>query len=227
MSPARRLLLPAAMTAIMLATLIGLGVWQVQRLAWKTALLARIDQAERASGVPLGADPPAFAKVRVTGTLRADTARYGSEVRTTPTGEAIGAQLVAVLDRDAGPPLVLLTGWVPTGESRYTLPAGRMEFDGYVRAADHPGLFSPRDDARARVFYTLDPATIGPALGVAHPASFALVLLGEARPGAYPQPATRLPRPPNDHLGYAITWFGLAATLLVVFTLYARKALRP
>ena len=227
MRPWRRLLLPATMTAIMLAVLVGLGVWQVRRLAWKTALLDRIDQAERLPGVPLGPDPPAFAKVRVAGRLRRDTGRYGVDVRETPGGEKIGAQLVAVLDRDAGPPLVLLAGWVPTGHSNYTLPAGPALFDGYIRAAEHPGLFSPRDDPAARLFYTLDPAAIGPALGAAGVAPFALVLLGRAVPGVYPQPATQLPRPPNDHLGYAITWFGLAATLLVVFTLYARKALRP
>ena len=122
---------------------------------------------------------------------------------------------------------MLLAGWVPTGDSHYALPSGPTEFDGYIRDADRPGLFSPRDDTKARIFYTLDPATIGPALGAPDVAPFALVLLGRAVPGAYPQPATQLPRPPNDHLGYAITWFGLAATLLVVFSLYARKALRP
>lgn len=215
------------MTAIMLAVLVWLGVWQVQRLAWKTALLARIDQAERQPGIPLTADPPAFTKVRVVGALRPDVGRYGADVRETPAGEVIGAQLLAVLDRDAGPPLVVVAGWVPTGDPHYTLPAGRATFDGYVRAGEHPGLFSPRDDPAARVFYTLDPPTIGAALGAANVAPFALVLLGRDRPGAYPQPATQLPRPPNDHLGYAATWFGLAATLLVVFTLYARKALRP
>ena len=227
MSPARRLVLPAGMTAIMLVLLVGLGLWQMRRLAWKTALLARIDAAERAPGVPLGPDPPAFAKVRVTGTLRPDTGRYGADVRATPTGEALGAQLLAVLDRASAQPLLVVAGWVPTGDSRYTLPNGRTEFDGYVRAADRPGLFSPRDDPKARVFYTLDPAAIGPALGAPQVAPFAVVLLGPARPGVYPEPATQLPRPPNDHLGYAITWFGLALTLLVVFTLYARKALRP
>jgi surfeit locus 1 family protein len=41
----------------------------------------------------------------------------------------------------------------------------------------------------------------------------------------YPAPATAMPRPPNDHLQYAITWFGLAATLLVIFVIHARKVL--
>ena len=215
------------MTVAMLAVLIGLGWWQMHRLAWKTALLASIDHAEQLPGVPLGPSPAAFTKVRVTGILRHDVGRYGVEVRETSHGEVIGAQLVAVLDRDAGPPVLVLAGWVPTGDANYSLPTGRSVFDGYIRAPDHPGLFSARDDASARVFYTLDPASIAPALGAPNAAPFVLVVLGKAQPGVYPQPAEQLPRPPNDHLGYAITWFGLAATLAVVFTLYVRKALRP
>jgi len=44
---------------------------------------------------------------------------------------------------------------------------------------------------------------------------------------AIPEPAHALPRPVDNHLSYALTWFGLAATLLVIFILYARKVLRP
>ena len=40
-------------------------------------------------------------------------------------------------------------------------------------------------------------------------------------------PARTLPRPANNHLSYAITWYGLATGLLVIFALYARKVLRP
>ena len=54
-----------------------------------------------------------------------------------------------------------------------------------------------------------------------------LVALGPAPSQGYPDPAKHLPRPPNDHLQYALTWYGFAATLLVIFFLYARKVLRP
>jgi surfeit locus 1 family protein len=46
-------------------------------------------------------------------------------------------------------------------------------------------------------------------------------------PPATPDPARTLPRPPNNHLTYAITWYGLAIALLVVFALYARKVRTP
>ncbi len=98
--------------------------------------------------------------------------------------------------------------------------------EGYVRPPDTPGLFSARDDPAARRFYTLNPAAIGAALGLQRVARFTLVALGDPRPGVYPDPARHLPRPANNHLVYAITWFGLAASLAAVFATWARTALR-
>ncbi len=69
----------------------------------------------------------------------------------------------------------------------------------------------------ARQFYTLDPKAIGAALGVPDPAPFTLVALGPSTAETYPAPAQHLPRPPNNHLSYAITWYGLAVALVVIF----------
>ncbi len=222
----RRLLWPAVSTVVMLAVLCGLGVWQVRRLHWKTALLARIDAAERAPGVPLPAEPLAFQKVRLSGPLAPAVGRYGVEVRDTPRGAVLGSQVVGVLEPQGKPAVVTLLGWLPDA-APFAPPAGDMTVEGFIRPPVRPGLFSPADDVRGRRFYTLDPAVIGPALGVAVVASFSIARLGPPNPdpGLAPVPAAALPRPPNDHLSYAITWFGLAATLLAVFAAYARKVL--
>ena len=225
----RRLLLPGAMTACMLVLLCALGSWQVHRLAWKTALLADIARAEANPAVPLPAAPPPFIKVRVTGTLRPNLfALYGAEVRDTPTGPGMGGRLIAVLDRTDGPPLLVDRGWVPTTRAAsVATPAGMVTIEGYIREPDHAGLFTVHDDPVARRFFTLDPAAIGAALGLERTAPFLLVALGPRPPELFPEPAHALPRPPNDHLGYALTWYGLALVLLAVFLLYCRKALRP
>jgi surfeit locus 1 family protein len=55
------------------------------------------------------------------------------------------------------------------------------------------------------------------ALGVGPVAPFLLVLLGPDDPGVFPQPAESLPRPPNDHLQYALTWYALGVVMLVMF----------
>ena len=224
----RRLAVPALSSAVMLAVLLGLGTWQVHRLAWKTALLAQIDRAEQLPAVALSPNPQPFAKVSVTGTMRDDlSANYGAEVRDTPQGTRIGAQLLVPLERPGEPPIMVDRGWVPKDLAQGLAPdAGQVTVDGYVRAPDHPGMFSATDNLPMRQFYTLDPATIGAALGLPAVAPFTLVALGPPPPQLYPDPARHLPRPPNDHLSYAITWYGLAATLVVIFAIYARKVIR-
>ena len=226
----RRLLWPALSTLVMLALLLGLGTWQVRRLAWKEAILARIAQAETAPAVPLGAGPLSpFTKVRVTGTLRNDLfALYGAEVRDTRDGPQMGAQLIVPLQRPGdAPPVLVDRGWVPT-QPRQAIdqPAGTVTVEGYVRAPEKPGLLSATDDPAGRRFYSLDPASIGAALGLKRVAPFVLVAMGPIGPGVFPQPAQSLPRPPNNHLSYAITWYGLAAVLAVIFVLWSRKVLR-
>ncbi len=228
-TPLRRLLWPALASLIMVTAMLGLGIWQLQRLAWKQDILARIDRAEGRPAVPLTDNPSPFAKVRVRGSLRnAETAYYGTDVQLTPAGPKLGAWLIVPLDRAEGPPVLINRGWVPLEPQRpISRPPGEVEVDGYIRMPEQPGWFSAADDPATRHFYTLNARTIGAALGLGRVAPFVVVALGQRPPEMFPLPATRLPRPPNDHLNYAITWFGLAFILSVIFVLYARKVLRP
>jgi surfeit locus 1 family protein len=227
LSLARRLAVPALSTAVMLAVLVVLGSWQVRRLHWKQGLLAEIDAAEQAPAVPLPAAPLPFAKVSVSGHLRADlVAHYAAEVRDLPGGAMLGTQLLVPLERAGAPPVLVDLGWVPGQGWLPTLPAGEVSLAGFVRTPEHPAWFSARDDAVARQFYTLDPQAIGAALGLARVAPFTLVVLAPGTPGQYPDPARTLPRPPNNHLQYALTWYSLAAVLVVIFAIYVRKVPR-
>jgi len=214
---------PGVSTLLMLVLLLGLGTWQVERRTWKLGLLAEFARSEASPAVSLGDDPSPFMKVRVEGRFRDDLmATYGADVRDTLTGSVLGEQLLTPLEREAGPPILVDRGWVP-GEQRPRAESGKVAIDGYVRPPDQPGWFSPADDPTKRQFYTLDPARIGAALGLPVVAPFTLVVLG---PPGIPDPARSLPRPPNDHLSYAITWFSLAVILLAVFATYARRTIR-
>ena len=218
-SRARPLLGPALATAAMLAVLISLGVWQLHRLEWKRAILSDIALAEASPPVPLGGHPTPFTKVSAEGSLRTDVhALYGADVR----DDRMGAQLIEPLERPGQDTVLVDRGWVPQGEFGAPPPPGPVV--GYVRMPDAPGMFSASDDLAGRHFYTLDPAKIGAVLGLAHVAPYTLVVLGSGV--GIPAAATTLPRPPNDHLNYALTWFGLAVSLLVVFASYARKTWR-
>jgi surfeit locus 1 family protein len=223
----RPLLWPGVMAATMLAVLLGLGTWQVQRLHWKRGLLAQIARAEAAPAVPMPADPEPFTKVRLTGRLRDDlAASYGAEVRDTSAGPQLGTQLIVPLEREDGDVVLVDRGWVPESRPRaIAQPGGAATLEGYVRPGDSAGLFSATDSPATRQFYTLDPAAIGAALGVQRVAPFILVAMGPAPSERFPDPARHLPQPPNDHLSYAITWYGLAVALVVIFVLWARKVL--
>ena len=204
----------------MLAALLGLGTWQVQRLAWKTDLLAQLAATEAAPPVPLAATPAPYTKVAAEGRFdHAHEALLGVEVR----NGLMGARLITPLLRDNAPPLLVDRGWVPIERGRaIDRPEGRVAVTGYVRPADTRDWNSPKDDPVGRRFYLFDPAAMGLALGLPAPAGYGLVALSE--PGALgealPKPARGLPRPDNPHLGYAITWYGLAVALVGVVVVF-------
>ncbi|MGK7866425.1 SURF1 family protein [Falsiroseomonas sp. E2-1-a20] len=218
----RRLLLPALVALPVLGVLLFLGTWQVQRMHWKNGLLAEIAAAEAAPAVPLTPDPRPWTKVAATGRFdHAREALLGLEVR----GAILGSHLLVPLLREDAPPLLVDRGWVPL-ESRAPIarPEGTVTVEGYVRPAESPGFFAATNDAAGRKFYSFVPAEIAAGLGLPQVAPFGLVALGPAN--GLPDPARTLPRPTNSHLGYAITWYGLALSLLGVFAVWARRRLR-
>jgi surfeit locus 1 family protein len=226
-SAIRRFLVPGLSTVVTLLVLVGLGTWQVYRLHWKEGILAQIAAAEAAPPVPLTGAPNPYTKVSLTGRFRYDkAAEFGAEVRDTRTGPTMGAYQIVPLERDGGQTILVDRGWVPQKrDTPLDDPAGVVSVTGYVRPGDKQSWFSAPDDPAARQFFTLDPLAIGAAVGVADVAPFTLVAMGPPE-GSYPAPAQHLPRPPNNHLSYVITWYGLAVALAVIFGVWVRKALR-
>ena len=214
---------PVVVALPVLAVLLALGTWQVRRLAWKTDMLATIAASEAAPPLPLGAAPMPYTKVVATGRFdHGREALLGLEVR----GTTLGAHLLVPLLRDGAPPLLVDRGWVPIERDRAVdHPDGEVSVTGYVRPADERDWNSPKDDPAGRRFYILDTAAIGAALDLPPPAPFGLVAL--APPGTpaslLPAAPTTLPRPNNPHLGYAITWYGLAAALIGVVAVFVMR----
>ena len=211
----------------MLAVLLGLGTWQFNRMIWKRAVLAEIAAAELRPAIDLGDQPAPFTKIRVAGRFRHDLAAlYGAEGRQAGGQPVMGAQLIVPLERPTGPPILVLRGWVPHLPPSPGEP-GTTTVEAYVRPGERPGLFAAQDDFAGRRFYTLNPEAIGTALGLTRVAPFVLVALGPTPPDLIPDPVHSLPRPADNHLSYVITWYGLALALAVIFTVHARKVLRP
>ena len=207
----------------MLMLTIGLGIWQMERLSWKTALLRSIDRGETLPPEPLPPSPEPFRRYVVTGRFMQVQAHYGAEVRATASGVIMGDQAVGALLRDKEPPVIVDRGWVPS-QSTPDPPTGMVTVTGYVRLPEHTSWMGAQNDPAGRRFYALDPEAIAASLGLEHAAPFTLVAIGA--PGTLPDPVQALPRPSNDHLSYAITWFSLAASLVAVFLIYCRQAVR-
>jgi surfeit locus 1 family protein len=206
----------------MLMILIGLGTWQVERLQWKAALLAQIDAAEAAPGVPLPHTPQPFEKVHIEGQLLGNLrAAYGAEVHDRREGPVLGTQLIVPMQAEDARTMLVDLGWIPADRRQSVrIPTETVSIDGYVRPAEHPGWFSATDNPATHEYYTLDPQAIAAGFGLHEVAAFTLIAMGPAPAGGVPEPATHLPRPPNNHLQYAITWYGLAVTLVVIFVVY-------
>ncbi|MBY0337139.1 MAG: SURF1 family protein [Acetobacteraceae bacterium] len=235
------LILPTFLAMPVLGLLLGLGTWQVQRLHWKTGLLAELAAAQAAPAVAATSDAQPYAHVTATGRFRPGSeALLGLEVR----GPVLGASLIAVLEREGAPPLLVERGWVPVQPAPppglVQRPEGAVTVTGYARPSERRGLFAATDDPANRRFFTFDARAIAASLGVPDAPPYALTVIepGQARGpsgfgatpapsrGPLPDPAHAFPAPRNPHLGYALTWYGLAVAWLAIFALWARRRLR-
>ncbi|HEY3697578.1 SURF1 family protein [Phenylobacterium sp.] len=215
--------------AVALAILCGLGTWQLKRLAWKEALLARIAALQ-------GAAPQAAAPVleRAAGGRDADFTRVTLDCPGLPTAPFL--ELYAVRDGEAGARLISACA-VQTGRYGSVLvdrgfiadsisarppvtPGDRASFTltGVLRRPDKPTFVTPPNEPAANHWYSRDAPAMARALGVRAPAPLMLMAETSSNPGWKALvPAPLPPEIPNRHLEYALTWFGLAGALLAVY----------
>jgi surfeit locus 1 family protein len=241
-SPARGLLLPAILTVLATAVLIGLGTWQMQRLHWKEGLLAEI--AERTQAPPLtiasssdiarlSSGPDEYRRVAVTGTFRNEDSVQVYALLGEPRGRfgGAGAWVITPLVLDDGGIVLVNRGFVPAERRDPAtwsdpVPQGRLVVTGLLRAPEQPNLFTPADDPPKRSFFSRDPAPIAAALGLREVAPFTVDADASGAAGALPQGGETRLTFDNRHLEYALTWYGLAAALLGVFCAFAISRLR-
>jgi surfeit locus 1 family protein len=235
----RGLLWPGAAAFVALAILLALGFWQLERKAWKEDLIARI--AERAHGEPAALPAPAtfdqwsarddeFRRVRATGTFlhEFETPVHGLApgLRGAPQQ---GYYLFTPLRLPSGAAVMVNRGFVPTGLRDPALrpgsqPAGEVTVTGLLRAPEQPTLFTPEDRPQEGQWFTRDPRRLASARGFSVAPFYLEAEAG--KPGDWPQGGRFRLDLPNNHLGYAVTWFGIALTLVGVFTAFAWRRLR-
>ncbi len=227
-------------TLAMLATLIGLGVWQLHRKDEKRALIAALDERLAENPVSL---PPAsawtalsqagdeFRRVRFSAALdrSKDVMVYGSGsgIRADVSGPGTWAFVPARLA--SGETVVVNLGFVQNTlqdraqQDRAIAPmsAAPQTFTGYIRFPERAGWFAPADNPQKRLWFTRDHIAMARTLGWGQPAAsvapFYIDLEEPVPASGVPKPGPLSVRLKDNHLQYAITWFGLAAAVLVAF----------
>jgi surfeit locus 1 family protein len=239
-SGARALLAPAVATAILFALLVSLGAWQVRRLGEKEALIARVETRARVAAIPAPArdqwavlTPADYEFAHVTARGHYLPGRDALIFMKPPEGFGLepGYMVVTPFALDSGGEILVERGFAPLSktddEAGRAPPAGETEIVGLMRAPQSRNIFTPADTPQRRIWYTRDPAGMAATLGLAGAAPFTLALEApsSAGPNGFPRRVPVAPEFPNNHLSYALTWFSLAAALLVVFGLFARARL--
>lgn len=234
----KRLLWPTVMTLVALPMLTWLGMWQLDRLAWKEALIAAIATRSKADPVDLltayrefqaegfAAGALEYKRVKARGRFHHDKERYfyapdperGPGYHVYTPFEITGNSSVVFVNR----------GFVPEafkdpGTRRSGQIDGEVEVTGLLRAPGQQGRFTPDNERKANLWYWRDFSGMFVSAFENTERPYIPVFLdaeGEA-PGGWPKGGVTRLELPNRHLEYALTWFGLAAALGAVYLAYA------
>ena len=201
----------------------------MQRLEWKTALIDTV--AERRAAPPVA--PPAElresdrAKWEFTRVALAGRFRHDAEIRVLAQTRAgrVGVRLVAPFARDDGAAALVDRGWAPE-DAPIDRPEGSVAIEGLLRGAPAGNPFRPDNRPDDGVWHWIDPPAMALAAGLPETAFYVQAVAPAGENGRYPIPGGAALELRNDHLQYALTWFGLAAALLAVHAVLRRRARR-
>lgn len=235
------LLLPTLLTIVGTVVLCTLGAWQLERMNEKHAYIDRLQVQAAGAPAPMPAsadwaklDPAALDLTHVVAKGSYIDDRIAG-VRTTIAAGPPGSRQLSGFGRwifqgfrlEDGGVILVNRGFVPEGRLGQVGPAsGPDTIKGFLRAPEIRNSFTPADLPAIREFYTRDPAGIAAALGQP-PAPFYLEAAREGdgmTPPAGVDVRELIERIPDNHLQYALTWFGLALTLLGVFAAFVWQA---
>ncbi len=205
----RRMILPLLFGLIGAAVLISLGMWQMQRLAWKEAILAQIESRISAAPVALPAVPeaerdrylPVFAEGRFTAEsldVLVSRKQIGAGVRVIEVFETEGRRIL--VDR----------GFVTDDERAAPRDEAATRVVGNLHWPAEVDSFTPAPDAKTGLWFARDV----PAMAAALKTEPLLIVARESTAAGIEPVPVDTANIPNDHFGYAVQWFSLAAVWL-------------
>ncbi|MEX0922062.1 MAG: SURF1 family protein [Rhodovibrionaceae bacterium] len=224
---------PTVFTLLCLAVLLGLGAWQLQRLEWKEALIAQTGErlAQPPGTLPESFPQPqdlAYLPIAVEGRYLHDRELYfASRVR---DGQ-VGLHVVTPFALADGRQILIDRGWVPPDRRDPASRAagqigGQVRIEGLLRSGGWSGFaaFAPANDPQANLWLWPDLPAMAAAAGLENPVTEVyLDAAAGQHVGDYPIGGQTQVTFKNDHLQYALTWFGLAAVLAVIYLIYGLR----
>jgi len=229
-------LVPTLFTVPALAVLLGLGIWQVQRLHWKEGLIAQRDAAVAAAPITppqtlAGARGLEFHHVVADGTFQNDKELFLAA--SSDSGES-GYQVLTPLLMSDGREMLVNRGFIPLALKERTKreagePSRPQRVVGLLRLppAQKPSFFLPDNRPDLNLWFWVDLPAMAKQDGIAGAVPFYIDADKTPNPGGWPKGGVTRLDLPNDHLQYAITWFSLAIALAVIYVLYHRRSAAP
>ena len=215
---------------------LALGGWQVQRLAWKTNLIAQVDARVHAAAVAapgptqwagVTRDKDQYRRVTVRGRFLHDKETLVQAV----TDAGGGFWVVTPLVDDRGFTVLINRGFVPAGQRDPAVRAdgqveGPQSVTGLLRITEPKGGFLRANDPAGDRWRSRDVAAIAARRGLATVAPYFIDADASPNPGGWPRGGLTVIRFANSHLVYALTWFGMALLTSVGLWLFLRDGRR-
>lgn len=228
---------PTVAAVLAAVFLVGLGSWQLQRKTWKEALLQGIAARSAQAAVDIGAQifatgatqPPAYTRVQLSGRFLHDKERFWfADGR-----QGSGFHIYTPLELTPNRVVWVNRGYIPAALKDAATRAegqvsGPVTIVGLVRLPGEHNTFTPANDVARNVWYWRDLSALNASAFSADVTAAPVMVDAEAlpaNPGGWPEGGTAIVTMPNRHLEYALTWYGLAATLIGVFVAFARGRL--
>ncbi|WP_420566651.1 SURF1 family protein [Thalassovita sp.] len=220
----RRILLPLIFGLIGAGILLWLGFWQLDRMVWKEGVLAQIEARinDTPVAIPDQPDPKddRFLPVTATGTILPPTIR----VLVSQKSKGAGYRLINAMDLD-GRVILVDRGYVQLEALPSEPPFENVTVTGNLHWPDERDFFTPENDLTANIWFAREVDVLAQALNTDP-------ILVIARETSYDDaPVSAMPVGPegipNNHFGYAVQWFGLAAVWTAMLGLFIWRQRKP
>ncbi|WP_282077903.1 SURF1 family protein [Epibacterium ulvae] len=189
-----------------LVILLSLGIWQLQRLAWKEGILAEIEAKIAAAPTPLPhtPDPEAdkYRPVEISGHFEPGEIHVITSIK----GPGPGYRIIAAFQTDDGRRIMVERGFVPTRNKRMDRPLGAAKLIGNLHWPVEVDSFTPTPDTGTNVWYARD---VVPMAETLQTDPILVIQRTDPTSGLRLTPVG-IDGIANDHLQYALTWFSLA-----------------